>query len=144
MGARTCSIDGSIYGTSVFPGGVPEMQFLQGVLSPEDIQAISNALNSNPVTGQQRYISTCAGCHGSDARGGRVGQKPKGGACKLLGAIHEEPSMRFLDCLPASDVTAIGNYLKGKKHGGGKKRKHDESGKDGRCGKHGKDDGCDE
>jgi hypothetical protein len=112
------------------------MQFLQGVLSPEDIQAIANSLNSNPATGQQRYTTACAGCHGDDARGGRVGKSPRKNACKILGAIHDELWMSFLGCLPASDITDIGSYLKDKKHAGGKRIK------DGKCGKHGKDDKC--
>jgi mono/diheme cytochrome c family protein len=112
-GARTCSIDGAINGTSVFPGGVPDMQFLKG-LSPDQIQAISDSLNSNPATGQQRYITACAGCHGVEARGGRVGEGAKGAnAGDILEAIREEGAMGFLGCLPASDVKDIGNYLKG-------------------------------
>ncbi len=120
VGARTCSIDGAIYGTSVFPGGVPAMQWLQGSLSDADIQAISDSLNSNPATGQQRYIATCAGCHGIDARGGRVHENPRGSAGDILEAIHEERPMSFLGCLPASDIKEIGKYLKGKKRGGGR------------------------
>jgi mono/diheme cytochrome c family protein len=114
VGARVCSIDGAINGTSVFPNGVPDMQFLQGQLSAADLQAISDSLNSNPATGQQRYITACAGCHGVDARGGRVGEGAKGAnAGDILEAIREEGAMGFLGCLPASDVKDIGNYLKG-------------------------------
>jgi mono/diheme cytochrome c family protein len=112
-GARTCSIDGSINGTSLFPGGVPEHDSLKGVLTPADIQAISDSLNSNRVTGQQRYITTCAGCHGVDARGGPAGDSVAGaGPRAILRSIHKEDgSMSFLGCLPASDLKAIGNYL---------------------------------
>ncbi len=114
VGARTCSINGGIYGTMVFPGGVPAMQFLKGILSAANIQAISDSLNSNPATGQQRYITACAGCHGMDARGGRVHEGVVGAsASEILEAIHEERGMRFLGCLPASDVKAIGTYLQG-------------------------------
>jgi len=125
-GARTCSIDGSINGTSVFPGGVPAMRFLKGLLSPEDIQAISDSLNSNPATGQQRYITACAGCHGADGRGGRVHENARGSAGEILEAIDEERPMRFLGCLPASDIKEIGNYLKGKKRGDGRGDRDDD------------------
>jgi mono/diheme cytochrome c family protein len=100
----------------VFPNGVPDMQFLQGQLSDADLQAISDSLNSNPATGQQRYVTACAGCHGVDARGGRVGEGVRGASSSnILEAIHEEGPMGFLGCLPASDVKAIGTYLKGSK-----------------------------
>ena len=124
VGARVCSIDGAINGTSVFPNGVPDMQFLQGSLSDADIQAISDSLNSNPATGQQRYVTACAGCHGVDARGGRVGESARGAnAGSILEAIHEERPMGYLGCLPASDLKAIGTYLNGGKSGSGKSRR---------------------
>ncbi|MGE5304743.1 MAG: c-type cytochrome [Alphaproteobacteria bacterium] len=88
------------------------MQFLQGQLSAADIQAISDSLNSNPATGQQRYVTACAGCHGLDANGGRVGEGVRGAsASAILGAIQEERPMGYLGCLPASDVKDIANYL---------------------------------
>jgi mono/diheme cytochrome c family protein len=112
VGARACSIDGAINGTSAFPTGVPAMQWLQGQLSDAEIQAISDSLNSNPATGQQRYITACAGCHGIDARGGRVGEGVRGASAgDILEAIREERPMGYLGCLPASDVRDIGNYL---------------------------------
>jgi len=89
------------------------MQFLKGHLSAADIQAISDSLNSNPATGQQRYITACAGCHGIDARGGRVHEGARESASEILEAIHKERAMKFLGCLPASDVKAIGTYLQG-------------------------------
>lgn len=95
------------------------MQWLQGQLTPEEIQAISDALNANPVTGQQRYVAACAGCHGMDARGGRVGESVRGeGSGDIQEAIHEERPMSYLGCLPSSDINAIGNYLKGGRSGG--------------------------
>jgi mono/diheme cytochrome c family protein len=113
-GARTCSINGAINGTSVFPGGVPAMQFLKGVLSATQIQAISDFLNIGTVTGQQRYITACAGCHGVDARGGRTGENVRGASAgDIKEAIGEERAMRFLSCLPSSDINAIGTYLRG-------------------------------
>ncbi len=106
------------------------MRFLQRLLSDADIQAISDSLNSNPVTGQQRYITACAGCHGIDGRGGRVGEGVKGkNAGDILEAIREdeESSMGFLGCLPASDIKDIGNYLRGNSRGGSR---GDRSGRD--------------
>ena len=119
VGARTCVIDGSINGTSVFPGGVPEMQWLKGLLSAAQIQAISDFLNSGTVTGQQRYITDCAGCHGADARGGRTGENVRGASAgDTREAIGDEREMRYLSCLPSSDVNAIGSYLRGSRSGG--------------------------
>jgi MYXO-CTERM domain-containing protein len=112
LGARGCSIDGSIYGTSVFPGGVPEMQFLQGLLNPAEIAGISSYLNSRPVTGQERYLTACAGCHGQDGSGGRTGEDVRGEDAKETEkAIEHESEMRFLQCLPGSDIDSIGGYL---------------------------------
>ena len=114
LGARTCSINGSINGTRVFPGGVPAMQFLKGVLSAAQIQSISDFLNLGTVTGQQRYITACAGCHGADARGGRTGDSVRGASAgDTSEAIDEDRDMRFLSCLPSSDINAIGTYLRG-------------------------------
>jgi mono/diheme cytochrome c family protein len=94
------------------------MRFLKGVLSPEDIQAISDSLNSNPATGKQRYITACAGCHGIDARGGRVHESVRGASPgDIVEAIHEERPMGYLGCLPASDIKEIGAYLKGRRSG---------------------------
>lgn len=99
------------------------MQWLQGSLSAADIQAISDALNSTQVTGQQRYVAGCAGCHGLDARGGRVGESVRGAnAGSILEAIHEDGPMGFLGCLPSSDVRDIGSYLQGSKRNSGKNR----------------------
>lgn len=96
----------------MFPQGVPDMQFLQGQLTPADIEAISESLNSNPATGQQRYITACAGCHGIDARGGRVGESVVGASAgDILESIREELPMGYLGCLPASDIKEIGQYL---------------------------------
>lgn len=111
-GARICSINGAINGTSIYPGGVSSMQFLKGRLSAPQLQAISTFLNSFPVTGQQRYITACAGCHGLDASGGRVHKDVKGDdPRKIAEAIADKPTMRFLSCLPGSDVSKIGVYL---------------------------------
>jgi hypothetical protein len=118
LGARTCSINGAINGNRAFLGGVPTMTWLQGLLSAADIQAIADFLNSGTVTGQQRYITACAGCHGADARGGRTGESVRGAnAGDTREAISEKRDMRFLSCLPASDVNAIGTYLNGSSSG---------------------------
>jgi mono/diheme cytochrome c family protein len=108
-----CSINGAINGTLVFPKGVPAMQgFGFENLSAADIQAISDSLNSNPATGQQRYITACAGCHGIDGRGGRVGEGVRGASAgSILEAIREEGPMGYLGCLPATDLKDIANYL---------------------------------
>jgi hypothetical protein len=129
VGARTCSIDGALFGTAVFPHGVPAMDFLKQVLSPADVQAISDFLNDpffqQIITGQDRYIAGCAGCHGLDARGGRVHESVRGkGAGSIAEAIQEDRAMNFLGCLPASDLQAIGNYLRSL--GGGGDDHHDD------------------
>jgi mono/diheme cytochrome c family protein len=104
------------------------MQFLQG-MSDSDIQAISDYLNSfEAITGQERYIAGCAGCHGIDARGGRVGESVRGeSAGKILESIREERPMGYLGCLPASDVKDIGNYLQSIGGGGSEHHSGDDS-----------------
>ena len=112
-GARSCNISGSIFGTSVFPNGVPEMQFLQGLLEAE-IDALAEHLNSLDASGEQRYVTTCAGCHGDNGRGGRVGEGILGdSAHESLEAIAEESEMRYLACMPESDFVAIAGFLQG-------------------------------
>jgi hypothetical protein len=121
LGARTCSINGAINGTRRFPGGVPAMQFLKGVLSAAQIQAISVFLNTGTVTGQQRYITACAGCHAADARG-RVGDSVRGAsASSIKEEIHDVSAMRFLSCLRDSDINAISTYLRAGRTGGGER-----------------------
>lgn len=112
-GARTCSINGAINGTFVFPGGVPAMQFLQGTLTPTDIADVSGFLNSQlPVSGQRRFVTACAGCHGLDGSGGPVDEDVRGrDADRIYRALEDEPEMAFLNCLPDSDIQAIGAYL---------------------------------
>ena len=103
------------------------MQFLQGVLSAAQIQAIADFLNLGTVTGQQRYITTCAGCHGADARGGRTGDNVRGASAgDTREAIDDERDMRFLRCLPSSDLNSIGTYLRGVRSGGGDDDEHDD------------------
>ncbi len=116
-GARSCSIDFALYGNpdynKVFPNGVAEMQSLQGVLSTTDVDDVAGYLNSFSVSGQERYVTMCAGCHGIDARGGASGKDVRGkDAKKVRDAIKKEKAMKFLSCLPSSDSDAIGSWLK--------------------------------
>jgi mono/diheme cytochrome c family protein len=88
------------------------MRALQRLLSQADIQAISDFLNSHRPSGKKRYITACAGCHGIDGQGGRVGGSVLGAdRSDVAEAIHEEPEMEFLGCLPASDINDIGKWL---------------------------------
>jgi len=112
-GARACNIEGSIFGTSVFPNGVPEMQYLQG-LGESEIALIAEYLNSTDSSGEQRFITTCAGCHGNSGEGGRVGEDVHGDSAEeTLEAIAEEEEMRYLACMPRSDIDAITDFLMG-------------------------------
>jgi PKD repeat protein len=112
-GARSCNIEGSIFGTSVFPDGAPGMQFLQ-TLSEDEIQSLADYLNSEPISGERRYVSTCAGCHGDSGEGGRVGEGVRGdSAHETWEAIREEREMRYLACMPEDDIDVIAVYLAG-------------------------------
>jgi len=112
-GARSCNISGSIFGTSVFPNGVPEMQYLQG-LDEASIDAIAEYLNSRDASGEQRYVTTCAGCHGDNGSGGRVDEDVHGdSAHETWEAIAEEREMQYLACMPESDIIAIADFLAG-------------------------------
>ncbi len=84
------------------------MQFLQG-LPEADILAISEYLNSQAVSGEQRYITGCAGCHGNDASGGFVKKNLRGKRNINL----NQRMMQFLRCLPRSDTNEIGAFLSG-------------------------------
>ncbi len=113
-GARSCSIHGSIYGTDLYPNGVPGMQFLQNVLSDDDIDALAGYLNSQDTSGEQRYVTGCAGCHGADGSGGPYDEDVHGDeADETTEAIEEESEMQFLGCLPDSDIISITGYLAG-------------------------------
>jgi PKD repeat protein len=110
-GARSCNIGGSIFGTSVFPNGVPEMQFLQG-LTEEEIVAMAGYLNSQDTSGERRYVTTCAGCHGNDGSGGRTREDVHGeSADETWEAIEDEEEMRYLACMPGTDIRSISDYL---------------------------------
>jgi mono/diheme cytochrome c family protein len=112
-GARSCNIEGSIFGTSVFPNGVPEMQFLQGLTAAE-IDLLAEYLNSQDTDGERRYVTTCAGCHGNDGSGGRTGEDVHGeSASETWEAIEEEDEMHYLACMPQSDIELIADFLGG-------------------------------
>ena len=97
----------------MFPNGVPAMQHLQG-LSGTEIVAVADYLNSREISGEWRYVTTCAGCHGNDGSGGRVGEDVLGdSAGETREAIAEESEMRYLACMPQSDIVSISNYLLG-------------------------------
>ena len=112
-GARSCNIEGSIFGTSVFPNGVPEMQFLQGLTAPE-IDSLAEYLNSLDTNGERRYVTTCAGCHGNDGSGGRTDEDVHGeSASETWEAIEEESEMHYLACMQRSDIDLIADFLGG-------------------------------
>jgi len=112
-GARSCNIEGSIFGTSVFPNGVPEMQFLQGFTAP-DIDLLAEYLNSQDTDGERRYVTTCAGCHGNDGSGGRTDEDVHGeSADETWEAISDESEMHYLACMPRSDIDVIADFLRG-------------------------------
>jgi len=111
-GARSCNIEGSIFGTSVFPNGVPAMQFLQG-LTATDIDLLADYLNSEEANGERRYVTTCAGCHGNDGSGGRTDEDVHGeSADETWEAIAEESEMHYLACMPSSDIDVIADFLR--------------------------------
>jgi PKD repeat protein len=112
-GARACNISASIYGNSVFPNGVPDMQFLQG-LGEAEIVSIAEYLNSRETSGERRYVATCAGCHGNNGSGGIVGEDVHGdSAAETFEAVAEESEMRYLACMPESDIFVISDFLMG-------------------------------
>ena len=112
-GARSCTITGAISGTNLFPQGVPDMvAFGNQQLTATQITAIAGYLGSRTPTGEQLYVSTCAGCHGNDGRGGRNGGSVRGETAKdITDAIREKGAMQFLDCLSASDIQLTASFL---------------------------------
>ena len=114
-GARACNIAGSIFGTSVFPDGVPEMRGLADIVTTADIETMAEYLNSQDTSGEQRYVTACAGCHGIDGSGGRTGEDVHGdSAGETLEAIFDEDEMNYLACMPRSDIDAIVDFLAGR------------------------------
>jgi PKD repeat protein len=119
-GARSCTISGAIFGTSLFPQGVPDMAaFGNQQLTTTQINAIAGYLDSRTPTGEQLYVSTCAGCHGNDGRGGRNGGSVRGETAKdITDAIREKGAMQFLDCLSSSDIQLTATFLGSSTPGG--------------------------
>lgn len=116
-GSRVCTIEASIFGNHAgergdvrFPDGVPEMQFLQS-LSFDEMQQIADYLNTGQVSGERRYVSNCAGCHGNDGSGGFVGEDVRGDGHETWHAISEESSMNYLGCLTGTDVDQLAAFL---------------------------------
>jgi PKD repeat protein len=113
-GARACNIAGSIFGTSVFPDGVPAMRGLADIVTTADIEQMAEYLNSQDTSGEQRYVTACAGCHGNDGSGGRTGEDVHGeSAEETWEAIYDEEEMNYLACMPRSDIEAIAGFLAG-------------------------------
>ncbi len=116
-GARDCSITASIFGNPAatnrglrkkipWPDGVPSKLFLQD-LSSDEIAKIAEYLNSDTVSGEQRYVTTCAGCHGADASGGFVNKDLRG---KRNVNVNQR-LMQYLSCLPESDIDQVEDFL---------------------------------
>lgn len=115
-GARSCSIYASIFGTSVFPGGAPGMEFLQDLVNSGavDTNAIAEFLNSRTVPNEHRYVTACAGCHGDDGSGGRSDEKVTGeSAADIRKYIEKERDMQFLSCVPDVDLLQMSLFLGG-------------------------------
>ena len=84
-------------------------------LTAEQIDSIAVYLRSRPFTGEQLYVSDCAGCHGADGSGGRVDEDVRGeDAADILEAIQEEDEMAYLACVPSSDVGLMVSFLNAK------------------------------
>lgn len=120
-GARSCTITGAIFGTDLFPQGVPDMvSFGNRQLTTTQISAIAGYLDSRTPTGEQLYVSTCAGCHGNDGRGGRNGGSVRGETARdITDAIREKRAMQYLDCLSSSDIQSTASFLSSGASGGG-------------------------
>jgi mono/diheme cytochrome c family protein len=89
-------------------------------LTATQIDAIAGYRNSRTATGEQRYVSTCSGCHGNDGRGGRVGEGVRGeSANSITEAIRDERSMQLLGCLSPSDVQLTATFLSSGEAGNG-------------------------
>jgi hypothetical protein len=89
-------------------------------LTTTQIDAIAGYLNSRTATGEQRYVSTCAGCHGNDGRGGRVGEGIRGeSAGSITEAIREKHAMQYLGCLSPSDIQSMATFLSSSTPGDG-------------------------
>jgi hypothetical protein len=89
-------------------------------LTTTQIDAIADYLNSLTATGEQRYVAACAGCHGNDGGGGRVGEGVRGeSAGSIAEAIREKRAMQYLACLSSSDIQSMATFLGGGNPGDG-------------------------
>ena len=90
------------------------------LLTTTQIGDIASHLNSRTVTGEQRYVSACSGCHGNDGRGGRDGGNVRGeSANDITEAIREKHGMLFLSCLSSQDIQSMATFLGGSNSGDG-------------------------
>ncbi len=119
-GASSCTISGAIFGTDLFPTGVPDMvAFGNKLLTTAQITDISSYLNSRTATGEQRYVAACSGCHGNDGRGGRNGGNVRGdSANEIAEAIREKRDMQFLSCLSSTEIQSMATFLGSSKPAG--------------------------
>jgi len=117
LGAQSCSIDAAINGNPTagedtpYPDGVPDMQFMQGVLTGPNVDAISGWMNASPVSAVEHYTTACSGCHGADGSGGFVAGDIRGKGNNIQQAILNEDAMKFLSCLPESELAEFGDFL---------------------------------
>ncbi|MCP4379574.1 MAG: hypothetical protein GY794_25820 [bacterium] len=93
---------------------IGSMNYLSGVLSTADIQAITDflATTAPPSTPEGLYVTYCASCHGVDARGGSSDKDVRGDSRKKIAkAINDEKEMRYLDFLSSQEIRDIATYL---------------------------------
>lgn len=104
-GARICSMWKAIHS---FILGMEHLE----ILTPQQLFQISEYLNSFQISGEDRYIATCLGCHGKRGEGGRVARNVQGeDTSDIIDAIFDEDAMAYLTCLSPGDVQQIAGYL---------------------------------
>jgi len=89
------------------------MDFL-AILTPAEVAAISDYLNTFPFDGEDLYISTCLGCHGKRGEGGRVAENVQNKSrFEIYEEMNDEDAMRFLrSCATVPMLTEIEDYLR--------------------------------
>ncbi len=95
---------------------VAAMNFLAGVLSATDVQAIADflATAAPPTTPEGLYAANCASCHGADGSGGTSGKNVIGdSASGIRKAINKEKEMLSLSFLTDAEVQLISDFLNG-------------------------------
>lgn len=93
---------------------VSSMTYLSDVLTAADVQAIADFLNTStaPTSPEGLYVTYCAACHGTDARGGSSGEDVRGESVSgIKSAIRDEQDMQYLNFLTDEEINAISNYL---------------------------------